>query len=321
MNIFKLNKFPCFLWGIVVFSLMNPMLFAQSAPLDRILITVDKETITQNELFLILKQYEIETSTVLSPQEKANLINDLILEILLIAESKQLGINIGPRDINQALLNFQKSNQLNNKDLEQLLNDRGQNIRYFRKEIRKKQIGELMLRRLQVTIEISDEEIAQLYQAQYPTQTFYHIKLLLKKQNPEELFEIRKVAIQNNNFGELILKYSDDPFVQQNKGELPPTTIEDMVTEFADTIKILKINEISEPIKTNGGYYLIQLIKKSENSEVELESVSLLLKEEIYKKKYKPTLDSYIKNLRAKYRVVIKDPKIIQLLEEFGYKF
>ena len=321
MNIFKPNRFFCFLWVIVIFFLINPVLFARSYLLDRTSIIVNQETITQNELSLIFKQIETETNRRLAPKEKANLINELILELLLIAESKQLGISIKETNINQALFNFQKANQLSNQDLERLLRNRGQNIRYFRKEIKKKQIGEIMLRRLHTAIDVSDEEIAQLYQEKYPTQTFYHLKLLLKKKNPKELSKIRKIATQNNNFNELILKYSDDPFVQQNKGELPPTTIEDMIVEFAEVITTLKVNEISEPVKTTGGYYLIQLVQKSETSEIKLESVKSLLKEEVYKKKYKPTLDSYTKNLRRKYSVVIKDPKILQLLEKFGYEF
>ena len=320
MNTFKLNRISCFLWVIAFFSLTNSVLFAQSYPLDRILITVDRETITQNELSLIFKQIETENSKTLLPQKKANLINDLILELLLIAESNQLGIKIGPRDISQTLFDFQKTNELNDKDLEQLLRSRGENLHYFRKEIKKKQIGEIMLRRLQTTITISDSEIEQFYREEYPSQTFYHLKLLLKEKNPKELSKIRQIATQNNNFNELILKYSDDPFVQQNKGELPPTTIEDMVTEFADIIKTLKINEISKPIKTNKGYYLIQLIKKSENFEVQLKVVSSLLKEKIYTEKYKLTFDAYIQNLRRKYTVGIKDPKILQLLKDFGYE-
>ena len=57
--------------------------------------------------------------------------------------------------------------------------------------------------------------------------------------------------------------------------------------------------KLVKPVKTTGGYYLIQLVQKSETSEIKLESVKSLLKEEVYKKKYKPTLDSYTKNLRS----------------------
>ena len=321
MNIFRLNNFFYFLWVLIFFSLAITALFAQSFQLDRVLITVDKETITQNELLLIYEQIETENGKPLLPKEKARLINDVILELLLLVESKQFGINISPAEVNQALLNFQKINQLSNKDLDQLLKDRRQNIRYFRKEIRKKQIGEIMLRRLQAAIEVSDEEIKQLYLEKYPPQIFYQIRLLVKNNNPEELLKIRETAIQGNNFGDLILKYSDDPFVDQNKGELPPTTIKDMLIEFAEIVKTLKVKEISEPITTDRGHYLIQLIKKNENSEFKLDEVSSEIKEEIYHKKYKPTLDVYTNSLRKKYRVVIKEPKIYQLLEQFGYKF
>ena len=299
MNIFRIDKFPYFLWIIVFFYFTIITIFAQSFQLDKIIITVDKETITQKELLLVYEQVEIETNKSLSSQEKASLLNDLILELLLIAESKQIGVNITRAEVSQALLNFQQTNGVSNNDLEVLLKERGQDIRYFRREIKKKQIGEIMLHRFQSLIEISDEEIEQLYKEKYPPQIFYQIRLLVKNKNPNDLLKIRETAIQNNNFGELILKHSDDPYVIQNKGELPPTTIQDMFVEFAEIVKTLRVKEISELITTDKGHYLIQLIKKTENSEFKLDEVSAEIKEEIYKKKYQPTLTAYF--LRSRF--------------------
>ena len=321
MNIFRIYKFTYFLWIIVFFYLAIITIFAQSFQLDKVLITVDKETITQNELLLIYEQIEAEIGNKLLPEEKARLINDLILELLLLVEAKRFRVNVDPTEVNQYLLNFQKINQLSSKDLEQLLKDRGQDIRYFRREIKKKKIGEIMLRRVQASIKVNDEEIEQLYQEKYPPKIFYQIRFLVNNKNTEELLRIRETAIQNNNFGDLILKYSDDPYVSQNKGELPPTTIEDMLVEFTEIVKTLKSKEISKPIITDKGHYLIQLIKKNKNPKFKLDDVILEIKEEIYNKKYQPTLDAYINSLHKKYLVVIKDPKIYQLLEQFGYKF
>ena len=164
MNIFRIYKFTYFLWIIVFFYLAIITIFAQSFQLDKVLITVDKETITQNELLLIYEQIEAEIGNKLLPEEKARLINDLILELLLLVEAKRFRVNVDPTEVNQYLLNFQKINQLSSKDLEQLLKDRGQDIRYFRREIKKKKIGEIMLRRVQASIKVNDEEIEQLYQ-------------------------------------------------------------------------------------------------------------------------------------------------------------
>ena len=248
MNIFRIYKFTYFLWIIVFFYLAIITIFAQSFQLDKVLITVDKETITQNELLLIYEQIEAEIGNKLLPEEKARLINDLILELLLLVEAKRFRVNVDPTEVNQYLLNFQKINQLSSKDLEQLLKDRGQDIRYFRREIKKKKIGEIMLRRVQASIKVNDEEIEQLYQEKYPPKIFYQIRFLVNNKNTEELLRIRETAIQNNNFGDLILKYSDDPYVSQNKGELPPTTIEDMLVEFTEIVKTLKSKEISKPM-------------------------------------------------------------------------
>ena len=255
MNIFRIYKFTYFLWIIVFFYLAIITIFAQSFQLDKVLITVDKETITQNELLLIYEQIEAEIGNKLLPEEKARLINDLILELLLLVEAKRFRVNVDPTEVNQYLLNFQKINQLSSKDLEQLLKDRGQDIRYFRREIKKKKIGEIMLRRVQASIKVNDEEIEQLYQEKYPPKIFYQIRFLVNNKNTEELLRIRETAIQNNNFGDLILKYSDDPYVSQNKGELPPTTIEDMLVEFTEIVKTLKSKEISKPIITDNSTY------------------------------------------------------------------
>ena len=59
----------------------------------------------------------------------------------------------------------------------------------------------------------------------------------------------------------MILKYSDDPYVSQNKGELPPTTIEDMLVEFTEIVKTLKSKEISKPIKPLLGLFRMPIFE------------------------------------------------------------
>ena len=53
--------------------------------------------------------------------------------------------------------------------------------------------------------------------------------------------------------------YSDDPGSNQKGGDLGPISKGEMVKEFEDAVFSLKLNEISQPVKTAYGYHVIQV--------------------------------------------------------------
>lgn len=79
----------------------------------------------------------------------------------------------------------------------------------------------------------------------------------------KKLIEDIKKQATVANFSELAKKYSDDPGSKAKGGELGEFERGRMVPEFENAAFSLKAGEISEPIKTNYGYHLILVDKKT----------------------------------------------------------
>ena len=74
---------------------------------------------------------------------------------------------------------------------------------------------------------------------------------------------IRNEIINNKiSYSDAAKKYSEDPSVQNNGGDLGFFTAFMMVYDFESAVYELEINEISKPIKTKYGYHLIKLFDK-----------------------------------------------------------
>ncbi len=114
-----------------------------------------------------------------------------------------------------------------------------------------------------------------------------HIILSLNDKKETEVLasisEIRAEIKNNSDFNVLADKYSEDPSVKDNHGNLGKMTRAQLVKEFSDVAFKLKKGEISQPVKTSFGYHLIMVNK--------LYPVGLMSFEEV-----KPTIIGKIKS-------------------------
>jgi len=76
------------------------------------------------------------------------------------------------------------------------------------------------------------------------------------------LDSIRTAIKEGADFGELALKYSEDPGSRSRGGDLGFTRRGTLVSEFEEVAFMLEVGEISEPIKTPFGYHIIQPLEK-----------------------------------------------------------
>jgi peptidyl-prolyl cis-trans isomerase SurA len=74
-----------------------------------------------------------------------------------------------------------------------------------------------------------------------------------------KLMDIRKRALNGENFEKLAVEYSQDPSAKQNKGNLGYFTAMQMVYPFESAAYNTKKGEISMPVRTRFGYHLIKV--------------------------------------------------------------
>lgn len=77
------------------------------------------------------------------------------------------------------------------------------------------------------------------------------------------------------SFDEAVIKYSEDKGSIQNKGKLSKFSCNRVVPEFVVVVDNLKVDEISEPIRTNYGFHIIKLISLEQPGTFDEESPKL----------------------------------------------
>ena len=128
-------------------------------------------------------------------------------------------------------------------------------------------------------------------------------QILLKKNQiisedeiQKKLANIRNLIVEGMPFSEAAEKYSEDGSAA-NQGDLGWLKPGDTIPEFEKEMDNLKIDEISQPVKTALGWHLIQV---NERREKDLSSVSMRqrVKEGLLKQKTEIRFNDWVKTLR-----------------------
>ncbi len=86
--------------------------------------------------------------------------------------------------------------------------------------------------------------------------------------------EVRgKVVQAKQSFADLAKEYSSDPSAKNNGGSLGFFDKTQMVPEFAEAAFALKVGDVSQPVKTQFGWHLIQVLDKKPAKTLEFSEV------------------------------------------------
>lgn len=109
-------------------------------------------------------------------------------------------------------------------------------------------------------VKVTDKELKDYYEDNYPQIKARHI-LVDDKKTAEE---VKAKLDKGEDFAKLAKKYSTDTSSAKNGGDLGWFGPSKMVEEFSKVAFNLKVNEISDPVKTDYGYHIIQVTKIKE---------------------------------------------------------
>ena len=128
-------------------------------------------------------------------------------------------------------------------------------------------------------------------------------QILLKKNQiisedeiEKKLANIRNLIVEGMPFSEAAKKYSEDSSAA-NQGDLGWLNPGDTIPEFEKEMDSLKINEISQPVKTALGWHLIQVNERREK-DLSSESLKQRVKEGLLKQKTEIRFKDWVKTLR-----------------------
>jgi len=166
-------------------------------------------------------------------------------------------------------------------------------------------------------VTISEQEIKDYYDQNKETLgtpaqiTARHI-LVKDEAKAKELYE--KVKADPNQFEALAKENSEDPGSKEKGGMLDPFGKGAMVPEFENAAFAAKVNEVLAPVKSEFGYHIIQVLKRTEAVVPTLEEKKAEIEKTLKQQKAKP-FEDLINELRAKEAITINHPDFKTVLD------
>ena len=122
-----------------------------------------------------------------------------------------------------------------------------------------------------------------------------------KKEVATKIKDLKKeLSLQNANFAQLSVKYSDDQQLRERKGDLGFVLKEDITPEVAKIVFSLNVGDYNKnPLKTDNGYHFFRVEEKKAKMPIEFEDIKAYLSDTLYKQSIQNEYDKFISELKA----------------------
>ncbi len=247
--------------------------------IDRIVAVVDKEIITESELNERLSFYAYQNKLdPTTPGLKRQMLESMISEKLVLAQAIIDSVVVSDDDVTQAL--DQQLQRLvrqfgSEKGVEEAY---GKPISRIKRDYRDEMRKQLLVQRVQQTrqsgIQVTANDVTEFYNTykdsltEIPeTYTLSHIYLVPKPDTAidRQTYLKAKVILDSvragGDFADFAKRYSVDA-TAVNGGDLGWSKRGDFVAEFEEVLFGLKDGQLSDVVKTQYGYHIIQLITR-----------------------------------------------------------
>ncbi len=257
--------------------------FAACAPKeeDAILVVVNGRQITQSEFDY--RWSELADATKARYEKhggKRKFLDEMITRELLMQEARHRGI-----------------------DQSESIRERAQR---FKEQLI---LDELLKEKIKTQVELSKEELDAYYAAHArellaPLKAQVSIMLL---PNVFAAKDLKKQVESGGDFAKFAQRYSVDEKTKAKGGDLGPYRKGIAPPDVEEVIPTLKIGQVSEPIKTDAGYYIVKLSPlDKETLEADL-ATRERLRQELLAEKRRKRLEDVVSSLRAKATIRLAD--------------
>ena len=304
-------------------QLLNPP--KAEAPLPDVVAVVEGKEIKKEEL-------EQALATVLAGQgipadqlpaaQKAEgykmLLNELVLEKLV--SSRASAVEVKDEQVDARIEQI-KSRFPSPEAFEEQLKKAGQTVGKLREDvtgsIRQQEWVESQIKDAPKATDKEAEEFFQKNPQQFEKAEQVrasHILVALQKDAEESVVAEKKKAAEaivarvkaGEAFDKLAAELSEDPSAKQNSGDLNFFTKEQMVPEFSQVAFSMKKGDLSDPVRSQFGFHVIQVTDRKDGEKMTLESVKPQLLIFLNRQKHDQEVQKLLQSVREKADVQLK---------------
>ena len=219
-------------------------------------------------------------------------------------EAEELGIEVTDKDVDKKLADLKKELfQGDEKKFRAALAREGLTEEQAREEVRDRLIQERLYKKVTEDVKVTDADIEKYYEknkAQFTQPATRNVRHILVKEK-SRADDIHAELENGASFASLARRYSQDTTTKKQGGKLPVTK-GSTVPPFDKTAFSLEKGEVSEPVKTQFGWHIIEALSAVKPEKVTpLSQVKDSIKNQLLQQKKNEALDSWLKQLKKKY--------------------
>ena len=292
---------------------------------DRIVAVVNDEVITQSELeesmLPFVADYKIrygeEELQEKIDEARADALNRLIEEKLILQEARRRGIIIDEEEVEERLEDV-KARFKTEDNFKSALEESGISLSKLRQRYGEQIMMKTMVSGLiNARVHVSPTEVAAYYYAHPEDFTIpetVRFKVLLLKPVPSRnMQQTESLALKlldrvrsGEDFDALVKQYSKGPNVDKG-GDMGYMPAEAIVLEVREEIAKLEPGEISGLVMTSAGYNIIKLIDRKTTGTQELSQVQDLIRERLFQREAELTLREFVNQLKEDAYIEIQE--------------
>ncbi|MFH1830045.1 MAG: peptidylprolyl isomerase [Pseudomonadota bacterium] len=289
--------------------------------IDSIAAVVNDEAITETMLARKLAAKRISDKNVSDGKTyRRTAIEQMIDNALMNQLMKSADIEVTEDDLVRAIANVLQQNRMTIDQLKAEVTAKGMTYEDYKKEIE----GEIRKIKFinQVIgpqVKITEQDIRDFYQRnqeKFRGSAKAHIAQIflpfdgIETQEQADALKATALSIVSNarkgkSFKELAKKYSKGPN-PENGGDLGMISLKDVPQPVADTVRSLRVGEVSNPILVENGLVIVKLISQPELSNEDFAAARDRIYSAIYDERVEETLTAYLQKERQKAFIEIR---------------
>jgi peptidyl-prolyl cis-trans isomerase SurA len=304
--------------------LLALLLFASGSlhaePINRIAAVVNKEIITTHQLDQALQQ--------LAPAQAADgdreslrreVLDSMVEEVLIRQRTEELGLQVGDEELEAAIRDIQRQNNLSRAQLEEALAAQGMAFTEYRDNLRKQILRyKLLGRDLQSKIEISNQELRNYYQAnidQFREAAAVRLGRITFRlptgADAERMAAVRAEAeraraqlVSGDSVAQVLDAYSG--WAGVDGGDMGLLAAAEISSAFAKAIEGLSPGGVSAPIASSDAFHLLKVIERHAGGVRPFDSAKEEIRRKLMEQKQEEGYRTWSQGLRKGARIDIR---------------
>jgi foldase protein PrsA len=289
--------------GVALLALIVPALLLSACGQQKVpagaVAAVGSGVVTQEQYDQIWKQAEAQyksqqgapafpsPGTSQYKQLRASIVNYLVQNEIIRNKAADMGVTVTDKQL-QARMKQIVQQVGGQKKLDKLLKQQAVTETQLEQQLKAQMLQDAVQQKVYAGIKVTQAQIEKYFndsanKSQFNVAESVDARHILVK-TKAQAEKVRALLVADNsdaNWKKVAKQYSTDPGTKNNGGSLGNFTKGRMVKPFENAAFSLKVNEISKPVKTQYGYHIIEVTKKTAASKQTLEQAKSTIEQQL----------------------------------------